>query len=145
MKTGIKKLLIALSFLMIASQAISQTKLINGEQELTCYSNEEQRIIATILLEGEECKEVVEVQRKQILEFEAIKSNYEAIIIDKNRTIAYTENTINIMMEVNASKNQQLLEKDNELDKLKRNNKTKNKLLGGSLILNIGLIVLLVL
>lgn len=145
MKTGIKRLLIALLFLMIASQAISQTKLINGEQELTCYTNEEQRIIATILLEGEECKEVVEIQRKQILEFEAIKSNYEAIIIDKNLTIAYAENTIDLIMEANASKNQQLLEKDNDIDKLKRKNKTKNKLLGGSLILNIGLIVLLVL
>ena len=130
---------------MIASQAISQTKLVNEEQGLTCYTNEEQRIIATIILEGEECKEIVEIQRKQILEFEAIKNNYEAIIIDKNNTITYAENTIDIMMEANASKNQQLLQKDNEIDKLKRKNKTKNKLLGGSLILNIGLIVLLVL
>ena len=66
MKRNILIILIGILLVMIALPSISQTVYHRNDTTYTCYTNEENRLIATLLVKGEKNKELLEIASSTI-------------------------------------------------------------------------------
>lgn len=91
MKQLLKIIAIQLLFLMIASQGISQTNYKIGSDTIVGYTKKENRKIATIFIEGERDKELLNNCNEIVTEYSNKEILYKSEIVELKQQKAYLQ------------------------------------------------------
>ena len=103
-----------------------------------CYTANEARQIAVLLAKGERCDSLLVVANKQIELLDSIRIKYAGL----ERNLSSVQQQANLLVTELTEQNKVL---HIEKEKLRKKEQCKNRLIGGSVLLNVLLIVLITL
>jgi hypothetical protein len=121
-----------------ALAGIYEVKSQTAPDSLHCYTDAENRRIALLLYRGETCDTLLNVAEREIALLKTINGQCDSI----NRNLLRMRVDADSLMSRFSVENAKLLDAN---EKLAKRNKVKNRIIGGSLGLNLLLIILIVL
>jgi hypothetical protein len=124
---------------MTASTATSEAKsILANSDSVYCYTASETRRIAVLIAEGERCDSLLVLAKRQLEIADSITIKYA----DLERNLSTARQQAEVLVSELAAQNKAL---QAENDKLRRKGQCRKRILGGSVVINMLLIILIAL
>jgi hypothetical protein len=124
---------------MTALTAISEAKSILADSDsVYCYTASETRRIAVLLAEGERCDSLLVLANRQLEIADSVIIKYAGL----ERNLSTARQQAEVLVSELAAQNKAL---QAENDKLRRKGQCKKRIIGGSAVVNVLLIILIAL
>jgi peptidoglycan hydrolase CwlO-like protein len=116
--------------------ATNSVKVVADSVAMYCYTAEEARQIAVLLAKGEQCDSLLILANRQVELLDSVRIKHANL----ERNLSAIQQQADTLVSELAERNKVL---QRETEKLRKKERCKNRLIGGSVVLNVLLIVLL--